>query len=475
MNNRSEGYQAADLFSSEASRSLLSYVQEVMERPPEAQSLEDFERGLREKTMALEAEILARQVERFDVEADEIEVDGQPYRFKMKSTRQYCGLSGTFTIERSLFVPRSRDGKAVAPLDLRAGIVEGTWTPLAARAMALAVQGSTPKEATRVFEELGGMTPSTSTLDRVPKSLSAKWEAKREEFESELRSGETIPEATVTVTASMDAVTVPIKNAGRAEKRSQENKLAKGPAGYKHVGCGEISYYDADAERLATYRYGRMPEPSKVTLRSSMELELAAILQARPDVQVAALADGADENWNYFADMFKRLELPKGQVVEILDIHHAMSHVKKALDAFYGEGDDTGKAMFEECRVWLREYDDGVERVIRALKYRAKQVSGNKRKAIEREINYLKKRKDRMRYKRYLAAKLPIGSGVIEATCKTLATERMKRSGMSWLNEGGQAILTLRSLVQSEDRWDRGWKLLAGEYRSPVLVTKKAA
>lgn len=473
--NRSEEYQAADVISSPACQDLLAYVGEALQRPPEAQSLEEFERGLREKTMALEAQILARQVERFDVEAEEIEVEGQPYRLKMKSKREYCGLSGTFTVERNLFVPRSREGKAIAPLDLRAGIVESTWTPLAARAMALAVQGSTPREAARVFEELGGMKPSTSSLDRMPKSLSAKWEEKREEFESELRSGETIPEATVTVTASMDAVTVPIKNAGRAEKRSREDKLPQGPAGYKHVGCGEISYYDADGERLETYRYGRMPERAKVTLRSSMELELAVILEARPDVRVAALADGAAENWAYFAQMYQELGLRKDQVVEILDFYHAVAHVKRALDAFYGEANDKGKAMFEECRLWLREYDDGVERVIRALRYRANQASANKCKAIEREISFLKKRKDRMRYKRYLNAKLPIGTGVIEATCKTLATERMKRSGMSWLNDGGQAILTLRSLVQSEDRWGRAWELLANEYRSPVIVTAKAA
>ena len=74
-----------------------------------------------------------------------------------------------------------------------------------------------------------------------------------------------------------------------------------------------------------------------------------------------------------------------------------------------------------------------------------------------------------MHYKDLLDENLPVGSGVVEAACKTLASERLKRSGMSWREPGLQAILTLRSLLQS-DRWHRAWQLLASEYRSEVLA-----
>ena len=62
---------------------------------------------------------------------------------------------------------------------------------------------------------------------------------------------------------------------------------------------------------------------------------------------------------------------------------------------------------------------------------------------------------------------LPIGSGVVEATCKTLVTERLKRSGIPWSERGGQAILTLRALLQS-NRFDSGWSLLLQTYRAEV-------
>lgn len=74
-----------------------------------------------------------------------------------------------------------------------------------------------------------------------------------------------------------------------------------------------------------------------------------------------------------------------------------------------------------------------------------------------------------MRYADLVAAGLPIGTGVTEAACKTLATQRLKCSGMSWGDEGGQAILTLRSLIQS-DRFDAAWQLLASRYKRDVTI-----
>jgi hypothetical protein len=67
------------------------------------------------------------------------------------------------------------------------------------------------------------------------------------------------------------------------------------------------------------------------------------------------------------------------------------------------------------------------------------------------------------------AASLPIGSGVVEAACKTLASQRLKRSGMRWRQPGGQAILTLRALIQSE-RFGHGWAMLSATYKTSVVV-----
>jgi len=65
----------------------------------------------------------------------------------------------------------------------------------------------------------------------------------------------------------------------------------------------------------------------------------------------------------------------------------------------------------------------------------------------------------------------PIDSGVVEAACKTLATQRLKRSGMSW-RDGKQAILTIRSLQQSH-RWAAAWALLSAHFRVEVIEVRK--
>ena len=77
-----------------------------------------------------------------------------------------------------------------------------------------------------------------------------------------------------------------------------------------------------------------------------------------------------------------------------------------------------------------------------------------------------------MPYARLRAQYLPIGSGIVEAACKTLASQRLKRSGMRWRQVGGQAILTFRALCQSE-RFDRAWDLLATTYKRPVELPRK--
>ena len=64
-----------------------------------------------------------------------------------------------------------------------------------------------------------------------------------------------------------------------------------------------------------------------------------------------------------------------------------------------------------------------------------------------------------MRYRQLKDQSLPIGSGVVEAANKVLVTQRLKRSGMRWKIDGGQAVLTFRALIKS-DRFDTAWEIL---------------
>ena len=68
---------------------------------------------------------------------------------------------------------RGRD-TAVVPLELRAGMVAGQFTPRAARQALWAVTHLTPQEVEGLFREVGNMRPSKSSLDRLPKACSAQ-------------------------------------------------------------------------------------------------------------------------------------------------------------------------------------------------------------------------------------------------------------------------------------------------------------
>ena len=158
--------------------------------------------------------------------------------------------------------------------------------------------------------------------------------------------------------------------------------------------------------------------------------------------------------------------VPDGE--ERVDFYHAVEQLKAALDAAYGETSAEGQAQFNKHRHVLREDFDGVEKVIRALSILRSKHPRHKR--IGEVLGYFRRHRHRMDYAEAAMCAFPIGSGVVEAACKTLTTQRMKRSGMRWRHEGGQAILTLRSLLQSH-RFEHAWSLLSATYRAEVLVS----
>ena len=156
----------------------------------------------------------------------------------------YLGCWGEVRIERSLY-RRAGEDRTLCPLELRAGIVEGYWTPAAASLATWSVAHLTPAEAAELFKRSGGMSPSRSTLDRLPKALSEGWEAQRTRFEESLRVGAEVPETATAVLVSLDGIMVPMKDGERQKKRKtarSKGKETRGPAGYREASSGTLSY-----------------------------------------------------------------------------------------------------------------------------------------------------------------------------------------------------------------------------------------
>ena len=430
------------------------------------QSFADFERDVHARVMEVERDIVAAEMVRHDIDADAVVIAGKVHRRVLRQSQTYETAAGDVVVERTLYKDRTdEDGRCVSPMELTLGIVGDFWTPRAAQQALWVVTQMTPKKGEDLFERIGNMTPSKSSLDRLPKVIAERWEGDRKALERALREGLEIPEGTESIAVSLDGVLAPIDGGNSPTevraKAANEGRQSKGPAGYREASCATVSFCDEKGDLLGAIRLARAPEAKKVTLKQMLVDEVAAILLARPKLKMVKVADGAADNWEFLGSS----KLPVSE--EAVDFFHASEHLHTAIANIYGDGTHETRFRHETLRETLRDEEGGVDKVIRALKHLA--AKHPRKEIVARELAYFRKHKKRMRYAELKAKGFMIGSGVVEAACKTLVTQRIKQSGMRWSVSGAQAILTPRGWDQSE-RFDKAWALVAATFHAEVTV-----
>lgn len=395
----------------------------------------------------------------YDASCDVISVGEQTYRRKHKAPKEYQTALGAVTVERHVYVNRKKEGngQCICPLELQAGIIEGYWTPVAAKNAMWALAHLTPQEVEDMLLQLGNMDPSRSSLDRLPKALNHCWEPQTIACHEKLIASENIPSNAVSFATSLDGVMIGMK----PEKSETEAKKPM-KTQWREASCGTLSFFDAEGERISTVQYGRMPEHKKTTLKTLLRMNTEAILNKRSDLKLIHLADGAQDNWTFFDE-----EMPLG--FQLTDFYHASQYLKNAFDAAYPKDIDKAKTKFEEYKTILRDELEGIKKTLRALRHLRNHHKGNK--VIEASVTYFTNNQHRMLYAEAKKKNYPIGSGIVEAACKTLVGQRLKRAGMSWGENGGQGILTFRSLIKSA-RFDKAWEFIEKQYKHKVVEYK---
>jgi hypothetical protein len=164
----------------------------------------------------------------------------------------------------------------------------------------------------------------------------------------------------------------------------------------------------------------------------------------------AFIADGAQWLWRLAEQYF-------GSAVQILDWYHLAEHVHKAANALSGEGSEAaqqwGKRLKDE--LWEGRGSLALELVRAEL---AKVRASSKREALKELETYMEHNLGRIDYPRYRALGLPIGSGQVEAQCKTLVGARCKQAGMrNWTYQGAEAVLRLRA-ARHDGSFDQLWE-----------------
>ena len=423
----------------------------------------EFEQHLMSRMHGLTKAFLRRAIESRNENRCAVEIDGERHRRALQSELTVTTLAGPVKVRHTLYrrcgVPATR---TLSVLSSRLGLIEG-FTPMAAKVALLAVTELVPEKAAELLGQMSGMSPSKSTLDRLPKKLSARWEAEREDLEKALLDGVQIPPTAAGVAISLDGVMGPMKGGARAQKRREtaaRGEVPRGPAGYREFGVGTVTFCDELGASISSVRMARRPEENKATLKGMLRATVHNVLARDPTLKVVKIADGSEDNWTFLSAL-----CPDG--IEVLDYWHAAQHLHSALADVYGDGAVKTMKRFERLRFALKEETDGVEIVIRALAYLARKHP--KSEHVRKTLAYFRKNRRRMKYKDVVGQGLPIGSGVVEAACKTLVTQRLKRSGMAWSEEGAQAILTPRAWAQSK-MFDEAWALLAAKYKLDVQV-----
>ena len=454
---------------STAIESLVDFLDERFSTSVDAtpSSFEQFETELRGLTMALERACHGQELERFDVDAPGLEVNGVGYRRTSQSTVPVTTLAGTVPVRQTVYRQRGgRGGKSVGAVALQAGLIGGNTTVAAARLLCHLVAEMPPSDAVAVLNEFGAVCVSTSTLDRLPKRIDEMWEQRSDELYEFVRVAEapTLPnaEAVDSIVVSLDGVMVPMKDAEPDPKKSDST-------GYREASAATVQLLGTDGERLHVIRFARMPEAHKVSLTTQLQAEIEALLLRYPTATLHAVADGARENWRILGDIEQALG--RSFDSQLVDFYHAVEHLCAGLAAV-GADEDQVKLKRRE----LRDRPGAASAVLVELaQYRAalNLPSGDPdAKPLDEQITYFTNNYERMDYAETAASGLPIGSGVQEAACKTLVVERLKQSGMSWRHRGGQAILTLRSLLQSK-RFAHAWRTLTNVLTNDVRPVAK--
>jgi hypothetical protein len=175
---------------------------------------------------------------------------------------------------------------------------------------------------------------------------------------------------------------------------------------------------------------------------------------------VIFLGDGAAWIWEN-----ARLFFP--MAIQILDFYHAVEHLGALARALFGEGDFATAKQ----RAWASELKRSDMRGIldQAARLLAAEpdIPAQRLEDAQREITYFTNQLERTRYGYFRQQGYFIGSGVIEAGCKTVIGRRLKQSGMFWSESGAENILQLRCLIKSP-HFDAAWHA-----RRPILEARQ--
>ena len=370
-----------------------------------------------------------------------VDADGVQWKAVTKDERAYHTLRGSIRVKRKRH-RAVRNGPTRCLFEERRGVMSRSTMPDLGEAILRTYADVPGDEAAKLLTALTGHPISPSRIKRFVMAESTAMLAQKAELFDAILAKREVPLEAKTVVISVDALSIRLRKEG-----------------WKQATVATLTFLDAEGEPVRrgsethTIRIAEMPEAGKATIMERVEREVSAIVAQRPDLALEVVIDGACDLRTHLLERF-----PEAR--HLTDFFHVVEYLAKALRLLF-PSDDARRD--EERARWchkLKHKQGTAFRLWRWLREQMKReddpVSLWARREIEKHAEYIYNQREWTKYPQAVEAKASIGSGVVEAACKTLVTQRLKVSGASWSREGAGGVLYLRSLLQS-DRFADGF------------------
>lgn len=363
---------------------------------------------------------------------------GRQARYRELRSRRVLTALGAVEITRPWYLcPHCHQGQF--PADQELDIENTEFSPGVRRMQALVGQDASFDHGREQMALLAGLEVTAKSVERVAESIGADI-ARREQqqvdravqLELPIALGEPVPILYV----QMDGTGVPVV---KKEAEGRKGKLVGLPAHTREVKLGCVftqTGWDEEGfairDRGSTTYTGAIENAEQFGKRLYVEAWNRGWSRAAKKV---VIGDGAEWIWNIAKDHFPG-------AVQIVDLFHARQHLwELARLLFATDPKRRNQWIGLHQKRWL---DKGkIVKLVSSL--RSLQTADPElAKKIRNDADYFATNAHRMNYPKFRKQHLFVGSGVIEAGCKTVVAHRLKQSGMFWTVRGANAVLTLR-------------------------------
>jgi hypothetical protein len=395
-------------------------------------------------------------------------------RLNRKTPQQAWTLFGPVRLWRVGYRATDKTSEpALFPLTLGLGLVQGASPALAGQAVQLLSEaGMTQQRVLACLRRAHGVGWGVKKLRQVSAALAPALAEQRHEAQVE-RLLELLQQASAShgphkplLSVGRDGITLGVR--------------CKGGSIFEVATTGTVSVLDRRGRRLSTVYLAYTPEPGQGQMSQALTRLLRAVLERwqGPLPRLCYVTDAGDNETTYYEKVLRRWRHPRTGVplewIRVVDYYHASERLWVMAEQLFGKG-QRAAAWVRKMQKWLKK-PGGVNRVLHsAAAFRDQYgLRGKRRIAFHKAYRYLRDRMKYMRYAEYRRQGVPLGSGVTEAGCKTVYTQRLKLSGMRWQKAGAQLILNLR-VLQLSGVWDAAYARVLASFEEAKVWGQRAA